>query len=172
MFDAETGRNKRVFRSTKTRDKKRALEICRTWNKAAALGRKDKLSQSAANDLIQQSVKDVRDASDRNKIGETFARDIVKRGVFDVYARANLESLETQKIRDWCKNWLETKSVKTARATHARYQRIVNRFLAFLGPEKSKRDLTSLRDAGEADRAFRDVVTQSSLRLATPGSRR
>src|SRR5437868_14425915 len=102
IFDADTGTNKRVFRSTKTRDKKRALEICRTWNKAAALARKDKLSQSAAADLINQSVKDVRDASEKNKIGETFARNIIKRGVFDVYQRGNLESLETQRISERC----------------------------------------------------------------------
>src|ERR1700751_2055985 len=73
MFDAETGTNKRVFRSTKTRDKKRALEICRTWNKAAGLARKDRLNKTAVDDLLKQSVKDVREASDKNKIGETFA---------------------------------------------------------------------------------------------------
>lgn len=146
IFDAETGTNKRVFRSTKMRDKKRALEICHTWNKAAVLARKGKLSETAVSDLIAQSVKDACEASEKNKIGETFARSIIKRGVADIYQRGNLESLETQRIREWCKNWLETKSVKTATATHARYQRIIDRFLTFLGSDKSKRELTALRD--------------------------
>src|SRR5437868_4654384 len=87
LFDAETGTNKRVFRSTKTRDKKCTLEICHTWNKAAVLARKGKLSDAAVSDLIGQSVRDVCEASDKNKIGETFARTIIKRGVADIYQR-------------------------------------------------------------------------------------
>src|SRR2546429_6784810 len=94
IFDADSGTNKRVFRSTKTRDKKRALEICRTWNKAAQLGRKGELSKSAVDEVVERAVKDVREASDRNKVGESFARKIVERGVTDIYERANLESLE------------------------------------------------------------------------------
>src|SRR4029450_2379992 len=35
----QTNRSRRVFRSTKTRDKKQALEICRAWHKAERLSR-------------------------------------------------------------------------------------------------------------------------------------
>jgi integrase len=146
IFDAETGTNKRVFRSTKTPDKKRALEICRTWHKAAVLGRRGELSKNALNDVTERAVKDVCEASDRNKVGETFARKIVERSLTDIYERANLESLERQKIREWCENWLQTKSVKTEKSTHARYQRIIERFLEFLSKEKSNRDLRALHD--------------------------
>jgi integrase len=146
LFDAETGANKRVFRSTKTRDRKRALEICRTWNKAATLGRKGELSKSAADELSKRAVDDVREASDRNKVGETFARKIVERGLTDIYAKANLEALERAKVREWCETWLQTKSVTTEKSTHTRYQRIIQRFLDFLGKDKSKRDLRALRD--------------------------
>jgi integrase len=146
IFDAETGSNKRLFRSTKTRDKKRALEICRTWDKAARLGRKGELSKSALEEASRRAIDDVREASDRNRIGETFARKIVERGLTEIYEKANLESLERQKIREWCQNWLQTKSVKTEKSTHARYQRIIDNFLDFLGKEKSNRDLRALHD--------------------------
>jgi integrase len=167
IFDAETGTTKRLFRSTKTIDKKRALEICRTWNKAAKLGRKGELSKTAVDEVVERAVKDVREASDRNKIGETFARKIVERGVTDIYERANLESLERQKIREWCESWLQTKSVKTEKSTHARYQRIIDRFLEFIGKDKANRDLRALpdddverfhtREAKELSRATADL---------------
>ena len=87
LFDPETHTSKRVFRSTKTRDKKQALEICRSWHKAALLGRNGKLSADAA-------------------------REVITRGVSDVYAAANLESLEGATVRKWCEKWLETKSIE------------------------------------------------------------
>ena len=49
-------------------------------------------------------MKDVREASDRNKVGETFACKIVERGLIDIYEKANLESLERRKMREWCVN--------------------------------------------------------------------
>jgi hypothetical protein len=48
----------------------------------------------------------LREASDRNRVGEELARKIVERGLTDIYERANLESLERHNIRQWCENWL------------------------------------------------------------------
>ena len=75
LFDPEAHTSKRVFRSTKTRDKKQALEICRSWHKAALLARNGKLSADAA-------------------------REVITRGVSDVYAAANLESLESATVHN------------------------------------------------------------------------
>lgn len=165
IFDAETGTNKRVFRSTKTRDKKRALEICRTWNKAARLGRKGELSKHVAGEVVDRAVKDVRDASDRNKIGESFARKIIERGVADIYERANLESLERWTIRGWCEQWLDRKKIGTETSSHVRYKRIVDRFLDFIGKDKNNRDLRMLRD-GEIERFYTRQAEELSLATA------
>src|SRR5437016_4868971 len=119
LFDPETHTSKRVFRSTKTRDKKQALEVCRSWHKAALLARNGKLSADAA-------------------------RDVITRGVSDVYAAANLESLESATVRKWCEKWLETKSIEAEESTHARYKRIVDRFLECIGA-KANRDLSTLQ---------------------------
>src|SRR5438552_8084864 len=115
LFDDENHTRTRVFRSTKTHDKKQALEVCRSWHKAALFARNGKLSADAAHEVIT-------------------------RGVSDVYAAANLESLESATVRKWCEKWLETKSIEAEESTHARYKRIVDRFLDCIGV-KANRDL-------------------------------
>jgi integrase len=118
IFNPETLTSRRVFRSTKTRDKKQALEICRAWHKAASKARNGKLSVDAAREVIAQ-------------------------GVSDVFSAANLESLESATIKEWCDKWLETKSIEAEQSTHERYKRIVERFLESIGT-KANRDLSTL----------------------------
>src|SRR5262249_30547574 len=135
IWNPETLTTRRVFRSTKTRDKKQALEICRAWHKAALKARNGKLSVDAAREVIAQ-------------------------GVSDVFTAANLESLESETIKDWCYKWLETKSIEAEQSTYERYKRIVQRFLEGIGP-KANRDLSTLhandiarfRDREAKDRA-------------------
>ena len=117
--DPQTLKAKRVFRSTKTGDKKQALEICRAWHKAALKARKGKLSVDAAREIIAQ-------------------------GVSDVFAAASAEALPSASIKGWCEKWLETKSIEAEHSTHARYERIIERFIDSIGA-KAKRDLSTLQ---------------------------
>jgi len=119
IFNPETHTGKRVFRSTKTRDKKQALEICRAWHRAALLGRNGKLSADAA-------------------------REVIARGVSDVFTAANIESLPSASAKQWCETWLQAKSIEAEASTHARYARIVERFIDFIG-SKGNRDLSTLQ---------------------------
>src|SRR5216110_1799677 len=128
MFDPQTNRSRRVFRSTKTRDKKQALEICRAWHKAALKARNGKLSVDAA-------------------------REVIARGVSDVFTAANVESLPSASIKPWCETWLQAKSIEAEESTHKRYARIVERFIECLGA-KANRDLSTLQ-ANDITR-FRD----------------
>jgi hypothetical protein len=96
-FDPQTNRAKRVFRSTKTSDRKQALEICRAWHKATLLARNGKLSVDAAREVIAQ-------------------------GVADVFTHANVESLPSASIKSWCETWTEAKAIETEESTHARYK--------------------------------------------------
>jgi len=120
IWNPETHSSKRVFRSTKTTDKKQALEICRAWHKAELKNRSGKLSVDAARDVIAQ-------------------------GVSDAFMRANAESFPSASIKSWCDTWLEAKSLETEPNTHARYRRVIERFTDFLGQAKSARDLTTLQ---------------------------
>ena len=121
--------SRRVFRSTKTSDKKQALEICRAWHKAALKARNGKLSVDAAREVIAQ-------------------------GVSDVFTAANIESLPSASIKSWCETWTEAKAIETEESTHARYKRVIERFTGFLGEAKSKRDLSTLQASDVA--RFRD----------------
>ena len=128
IFNPETHTSRRVFRSTKTRDKKQALEICRAWHKAALKARNGKLSVDAA-------------------------REVIARGVSDVFTVANVESLASHTIKSWCETWLQAKAIEAEESTHDRYKRIVERFTEFLGA-KAGRDLSTLQ-ANDISR-FRD----------------
>jgi integrase len=129
IWNPETLTSKRVFRSTKTRDKKQALEICRAWHKAALKARNGKLSVDAAREVIAQ-------------------------GVSDVFTAANIESLPSASVKSWCETWTEAKAIETEESTHARYKRVIERFTGFLGEAKSKRDLSTLQASDVA--RFRD----------------
>jgi integrase len=136
IFNPETHTSKRVFRSTKTRDKKQALEICRAWHKAALKARNGKLSVDAA-------------------------REVIARGVSDVFTAANVESLESHTIKSWCETWLQAKAIEAGASTHARYAHIVERFIEFLGA-KANRDLSTLQ-ANDIAR-FRDREAKDRAR--------
>jgi len=120
IYDAETNRWKRVFRSTKTSDKKQALEIMRAWDKAARKARTGKLTPDAARAIVAQVIS-------------------------DIFLEANTESLPNSSIKAWCDTWLEAKEIETEESTHKRYAGIITRFLDFLGDMKSKRDLETLQ---------------------------
>src|SRR5512132_1093547 len=135
IWNAETRTSRRVFRSTKTSDKKQALEICRAWHKAALKARNGKLSVDAAREVIAQ-------------------------GVSDVFTAANVDS-PSASIKSWCETWLEAKAIEAEQSTHDRYRRIVERFVEFLGA-KSKRDLSTLQ-ASDITR-FRDREAKERAR--------
>src|SRR5262249_22065094 len=137
-----THKSRRVFRSTKTRDKKQALEICRTWHKAALKARNGKLSVDAAREVIAQ-------------------------GVSDIFTAASTESLPKASIKSWCDTWLEAKSIEAEESTHARYARIIERFIESLGA-KANRDLSILQAVDIA--RFRDreakVLSRATANLS------
>src|SRR5438552_1239986 len=137
IWNPETLTSKRVFRSTKTRDKKQALEVCRAWHKAALKARNGKLSVDAAREVIAQ-------------------------GVSDVFTAANVESLPSASVKLWCETWLQAKSIEAEESTHVRYKRVVDRFIGFLGEGKSKRDLSTLQ-ANDIAR-FRDHEAKERAR--------
>jgi integrase len=137
IFDPPAHKLKRVFRSTKTSDRKQALEICRTWHKAALKARNGKLSVDAAREVIAQ-------------------------GVSDVFTHANLESLPSDSIKSWLETWLQAKAIEAEESTHARYTRVIERFTGFLGEAKSKRDLATLHASDIA--RFRDREAKERAR--------
>lgn len=135
-WDTEGNRWKRRFKSTGTADKKEAQEVCRTWEKAAKAGRNGRLTPDNA-------------------------REIIARGVADVFTAANREHLPSRSVRDWCAAWLDAKRLESAVTTASRYEGIIARFTEHLG-RKADRDLASLTatDVG----GFRDTLAKDLSR--------
>lgn len=128
VHDPLTQKTQRVFRSTKSKNKRQAVEICRAWQKAAKLGRDGNLTPEAA-------------------------RAVIAAGVADVFAAANREALPSSAVRQWCKTWLDSKAIEIEKSTHDRYKRIMERFLSCLGAAANK-NVAGLRATEIAN--FRD----------------
>src|SRR5215469_12961381 len=119
IHDPATNRWQRVFRSTKTKDKKQAVEILRAWEKAAQLAYKGKLSIDAA-------------------------REVIAEGVRDVFLKANAALLPSATIKSWCDTWLAAKKIEVGESTYASYEVVIQRFLDFLGEAAINRDIATL----------------------------
>jgi integrase len=130
----------RHLKSTKTKVKKQALEICRAWEKAARLGRSGRLTPETAREVIAEGVADVFTAS------------------------GDGEELPRSSIMGWCEKWLEAKQIETESGTHSRYEGVVTRFLDGLGAGRAKRDLCTLRTTDL--QAFRDEQVRQLSRAS------
>jgi integrase len=135
-WDTDAGQWRRRFKSTGTTDKKQADEICRTWEKAAREGRKGTLTTDAA-------------------------REVISRGVADVFLASNREAMPSRSVRDWCATWLDAKRVEAAPTTVSRYAGVIERFTTHLG-RKADRDLASLTVADVG--GFRDALSKELSR--------
>ena len=131
-----TGDGSRVFRSTKTANKKQALEICRAWSQAAGHARNGHLTPEKA-------------------------REVIAAGVADVFTAANREAMPSATVRGWCERWLAGKEIETEAATRTRYARVIECFLAFLG-KAAERDIATLR--ADAIASFRDAEAKARAR--------
>jgi integrase len=131
-WDAEREQWKRRFKSTGTGNKKEAEQICRTWEKAAKAGRTGRLTADSA-------------------------REIIARGVADVFAAASRENLPSRSVRDWCAAWLEGKRLESTPATVGRYEGIIAKFTNHLGA-KAGRDVASVSVSDV--KGFRDALAR------------
>ena len=132
---------KRHFKSTKTADKKAALEICRAWEQTAKIGGAGKLTPETA-------------------------REIVARGVADIFTAINSETMPSASVRTWCRQWLDAKQIEAEPATTVRYGYALDHFLTFLGT-KAERDIATIRPADVA--RFRDEQARLSRATANLG---
>jgi integrase len=89
------------------------------------------------------------------------AREVIARGVSDVFTAANVESLPSASIKSWCETWLQTKAIEAEESTHDRYKGIIERFIKFLGA-KAGRDLSTLQSNDIA--RFRDLEAKERAR--------
>jgi integrase len=108
---------RRTQRSTRTHDKKEAMQMAMTWEKASRLAM-------------------------AGKLGIDQARAVIAAGVADILAMSG-QTMPTSTVKDWCARWLETKAVENEKSTCSRYELAINAFLESLGTA-ADRDLSQI----------------------------
>src|ERR1039457_2223023 len=76
-WSAEKSKWQRHFKSTKMTEKKAAAEVCRAWEQTAKIGRTGKLTPEVE-------------------------REVVARGVADIFTAINSETMPSSILRQWC----------------------------------------------------------------------
>ena len=116
---------RRVFRSTKQRDRKKALAICLKLGNAAEVARAGELTELAARKILDEILE---------SIGE--------------------RPLRSETVHSFSANWLSGKKLSTAPGTYAHYEKAVTKFLETLGDRSNKplagvnpSDVAAFRDA-------------------------
>jgi integrase len=115
---------KRTFKSTKQKDRRKALEFCLGLERASDEGKAGNLTEARAKALIGEIVE-----------------------------RAGGEPLVFRSLRDFCNEWMESKSIR-ADGTKVRYKKVIGDFLDHMGEKKANlsiqsvtsRDIQSFRD--------------------------
>jgi integrase len=100
---------KRTFRSTKQRERKKALEVCRAWEKAAKAAKEGELVESQARRVLDDILK---------AVGE--------------------KAIRQDTTRDFFNRWLEGKRVSKSVSTFQHYRQVVREFLHCLGNRADK----------------------------------
>jgi len=135
-YDKELGKWQRRFRSTKSTKRKEAEDICKAWEQAARMAYTGRLTPDAA-------------------------REVIARGVSDVFLHANQDELPRHTIRAWCEQWLQSKQIEAADSTATRYEGVLQRFYTHLG-KRSDRDLAALQPKDVV--CFRDTLARDLSR--------
>jgi integrase len=126
----------RIYRSTKTTDRKQAENIAAGWDTAVAFAMAGKLTTEKAREVIAKSVE-------------------------EIYIRANAETMPSDTVKNWCKSWLAAKEIEAEPTTASRYQTVIEYWLKFLGAKSSK-DLSLIRSADVLK--FRDLQAETLSR--------
>ncbi len=101
-----------------------------------------------------QKIADQYEAAYKRTLTENQARRVIS----DIYKDIHGEHLLKVSIEDYFNTWLSRKEIENARSTFLSYQGTVKKFLTFLGPEKSSRDLSYLSKTEIV--LFRDNVAE------------
>jgi len=135
-FTDASGR--RVNRSTKLENRKKAQAVADQWERAARLARQRELTQAASVKVLDELMRD--------SVGVEFLRD---------------------SIGDFFRKWMEAPGLHGERSplTLKAYKTQIDGFLASLGPERMRASITSL-SAGEIQ-AWRDAELRSGKAAKT-----
>jgi integrase len=109
---------RRAWRSTKTRDKTKARIIADAWQAAEAAAANAELSHDRVLEILNETLK-----------------------------RIGASSIEYVNVKDWLREWLESKQGQIAESSLTAYTQVVDEFIAYLGERGSNRRLDAITTA-------------------------
>jgi integrase len=109
---------RRVWRSTKTRDKNKAKIITEAWQAAEDAAANAELSRDRVLEILNETLK-----------------------------RIGASSIEYATVQGWLREWIDSKEGQIADSTHKAYVQAVDEFLAYLGEGGGNRRLESITTA-------------------------
>jgi integrase len=109
---------RRVWRSTKTRDKSKAKIITEAWQAAEDAASNAELSHDRVLEILNETLK-----------------------------RIGASSIEYVTVKDWLREWIESKEGQIAESTLTAYAQAVDEFLDYLGEREATRRLESISTA-------------------------
>jgi len=101
------------WRTTGTSNRKQAESIAVAWDKSISFGRAGILTPDKA-------------------------REILATGLEEIFLASNREPMKRYTVREWGKQWLESKLIENTPATHERYAGVLSRFYDYLGAKADK----------------------------------
>jgi len=108
---------RRIWRSTKKRNKRQAQVLCDAWQQAELEAANGELTKNRATEIINETLR-----------------------------RIGSGAIERITTRAWLEDWLEGKQGISA-ATRLGYKQAIAEFLAYLGPEEEHRPLEAITEA-------------------------
>jgi integrase len=161
----------RVFKSTKQQDRAKAMSFCLAVERASKKAHNGLLNEAQTKESISDLVEQVtEDASTQKAIKTGKLVELQANKLFsEILELATGEALTIRSLREFCSDWLKSKTSTKASGTAARYQGVVSNFLKFVGERKAKANIASVaaRDIQNfRDQEVREGKSQTTANLA------
>ena len=108
---------RRIWRSTKNRNKRQAKIICDGWQQAETEASNGELTRRRAQQIVNETLR-----------------------------RVGSDAIERVSTRAWLEDWLQSKQ-RISSATRLGYKHAITEFLAYLGPRGEHRPLEAITEA-------------------------
>jgi integrase len=160
----------RAFKSTKQRDRARAMAFCLALERASKKAHNGSLTEiqvkESVSDLVEYTTEEqtTQRSVKEGKLLESQANKLLGQ----ILVLGTGEGLTIRTLTEFCSAWIESKSTTKASGTTLRYRGVVQNFLKFVGNRKAKANIAAItpRDVQKfRDEEVRQGKTQSTANI-------
>ena len=160
----------RAFKSTKQRDRAKAMTFCLALERASKKAHTGSLTEvqvkEAIRDVVEHTSVDV--ATQRSVKEGKLLESQANKLLGQILELGTGEALTIRTLNEFCSGWLESKGTTKASGTTLRYQGVIQNFLKFVGERKAKANIATItpRDIQNfRDEEIRQGKTQTTANI-------